>query len=85
MTCITVFVCNFLMIFLLGTQTLHVTNHRCVWAATTSMALGLCGWTVTAIIAQHKDAALGSPVFLAYWIAGPVGSVCAMKATRWLR
>ena len=82
MTALTIFACQFTMIFLLGTQTPHVTNHRCIWAAITSGALGICAWTVTATIARHQDAAMWSPVFLAYWVAGPAGIVAAMKVCK---
>ena len=74
---IAVFVAQYLMVLLLGLQSLNVRDRHYVMAAATSFLLGVCGFYVTSIVGDAK----GQSLTILWWsfvIAGPCGIVTAM-------
>lgn len=82
-TALTVFVCQFIYVLLLGIQSLNVRDNRHCTAAVTSGVLGMLGYYLTAAIARHADAPIGSSVWIAFVAAGPCGIVTAMHLHAW--
>ena len=79
------FVSQFLLVFLLGTQSINVVRGYYVAAAFTSLLLGICGWFAIGIIAESTTYDLTSFTFLSYIVAGPVAIISAMKFHSYLR
>ena len=73
------FVSQFLLVFLLGTQSINVVRGYYVAAAFTSFLLGICGWFAIGIIAESTTYDLTSFTFFSYIVAGPLGVILAMK------
>lgn len=73
---ILVFISQFLLILLLGMQSLNVRDGRYFLAAITSLLLGIMGFYVTAQIAIVKEAL--TSVWWFYIVAGPLGIVTSM-------
>ena len=73
------FVSEFLLVFLLGTQSINVVRGYYVAAAFTSLLLGICGWFAIGIIAESTTYDLTSFTFLSYIVAGPAAIISAMK------
>lgn len=70
---LTVFVCQFLLIMLMGIQSLNVQGRKYFAAGATSFLLGIGQFTVTAAIATAKDGGLLSPLGIAFLLGGPLG------------
>ena len=79
------FVSQFLLVFLLGTQSINVVRGYYVAAAFTSLLLGICGWFAIGIIAESTTYDLTSFTFLSYIVAGPLAIISAMKFHSYLR
>lgn len=75
---ISIFLAQFLMIFLLGLQQLNVQGKHYLAAAITSLLLGVCGWTITSTIAAAHLEGLWSSIGISFLIAGPLGILAAM-------
>ena len=73
------FVSQFLLVFLLGTQSINVVRGYYVAAAFTSLLLGICGWFAIGIIAESTTYDLTSFTFFSYIVAGPLAIVSAIK------
>jgi hypothetical protein len=72
-----VFVAQYLMVLLLGLQSLNVRDRHYVLAGITSFMLGVCGFYVTSIVGAAK----GQVLTILWWsfvIAGPCGIITAM-------
>jgi len=74
---ILVFVSQYLLILLLGLQSLNVRDGRVFLAAITSLLLGITGFYVTAQIAIVKEAL--TSVWWFYIFAGPLGIMTSIK------
>ena len=71
-----IFIAQYFMVMLLGLQTINV-SHFNIWNAVfVSIALGVCGFTVTSIIANVNK--LRSLEGLAFVCAGPLGIVTSI-------
>jgi hypothetical protein len=79
------FVSQFLLVFLLGLQSLNVMRGYYVAAAFTSLLLGICGWFAIGIIAESTTYDLTLFTFFSYIVAGPVAIISAMRFHQWLR
>jgi len=75
---INIFLAQFIMIMLLGLQSINVNRGDKVMAAITSFLLGICGFYVTGSVAKAYVDGIMSSVFVAYLIAGPLGIVTSM-------
>lgn len=75
---VTIFAAQAAMVFLLGFQSLSVHGRHYVLAAVGSLLLGVTGYQITAIIAQASVGAVGSAVWWAYIVAGPIGITASM-------
>ncbi len=75
-----VFTAQFFMVFLLGLQSLNVNRGHYMSAATTSLALGVCGFYITATIAAVHGEGMGTWLWWSYIAAGPMGIVASMWA-----
>lgn len=85
MQCLTIFVCQFAYVALLGLQSRNVQHANCAGAGIVSALLGIAGLTITTIIARTAIAEGGWPVWIAYVVAGPVGIVFAIRFDTWRR
>ncbi len=72
-----VFVAQYLMVLLLGLQSLNVRDHHYVLAGITSFLLGVCGFYVTSVVGAAKGQAL-TILWWSFVVAGPCGIVTAM-------
>lgn len=77
---IKIFIAQFLMIFLLGLQSINVNRGHKLIAALTSFGLGVAGFYVTGTIAQAYQEGMFSSTFISFIFAGPCGIVCSMFA-----
>lgn len=77
---IKIFLAQFLMIALLGLQSINVNQRKKTFAAITSLCLGVTGFHVTGTIAQAYQQGMFSSIFLAYVLAGPCGIVFSISA-----
>lgn len=77
LTCLGVFVAQFVYVLLLGLQSMNVNHDRRFMAAATSLALGTFGFHITASIAASRGDEFGC-VWWAYVLAGPSGIVTSM-------
>lgn len=69
---------QFVMILLLGLQSLNVNQRRYLAAAITSLLLGVIGFYLTGTVAEaHKDGAF-TLTWWAYISGGPAGIVASM-------
>lgn len=80
-----IFVCQFVLIFLLGTQSQHVRDGKKLASAITSLLLGVAGWTITGIVSTAYVSGMFSLVFFSFIIAGPCGIVCSIMAHQYFR
>ena len=70
---IVIFVCQFVLIFLMGIQSQLVRDGRIMYAAITSLLLGVMGWSITGIISSAYGQGMLSVVFFSFILAGPAG------------
>jgi len=86
---IKIFLAQFLMIFLLGLQSINVNRGHKLLAALTSFGLGIAGFYVTGTIAQAYQEGMFSSMFLSFILSGPCGIVVSMmvhpKIVKWLK
>ena len=75
---LTVFVCQYIMIGLLGLQSLNVRDGQKVHAAFTSLLLGIVGFQITGIISSVYSQGMLSLVFVSFVLAGPLGIYTSM-------
>lgn len=81
---LTIFVCQYIMIFLLGLQSLTVKDGRKIQAAIVSLCLGIMGWNTTGIVSSHYHDGMMSPIFLSFLFGGPAGIVTSIAFNNWL-
>lgn len=82
MTAIVVFLVQFAYVLLLGLQSRNVNEGHYLAAAGTSIALGIFGLTLTAMIVNAALLQPSPAVLVAYVLAGPVG-ICAAMWLHW--
>lgn len=84
-----VFGAQFVMIFLLGIQSLNVNGKHYVSAAITSALLGVFGFYLTGTIAAAHQQGMFSVIWWSFVTAGPLGIITSMKLhpvlVRWFR
>lgn len=75
---LTIFLCQYLVVLLLGLQSQNVRDRKMLAAAITSLLLGVTGWLVTGIVATAYHSGMLSLVFFSFIVAGPCGIVSSM-------
>lgn len=75
---VTIFMAQAAMVFLLGFQSLSVHGRHYIMASIGSLFLGVTGYQITAIIAHSSLESVGSLVWVAYVVAGPIGITASM-------
>lgn len=78
MKALALFAAQYVYVLLLGLQSLNVNGRHYALAASGSVALGTLGFWLTAMIADVRLEAIGSPVWWAYIAAGPLGIVTSI-------
>lgn len=78
-----VFIAQYLMVLLLGLQSLNVRDRHYVGAAVTSFLLGVCGFFITSTVGSAKGMVL-TTLWWGFVLAGPCGIVTAMLIHPWL-
>ena len=73
-----VFCSQAFMVLCLGLQSLTVNQGIKTLAAINSLCLGVMGFYLTSVIAQANVHSVGTSVWFAYILAGPVGIVSSM-------
>ena len=79
------FVSQFLLVFLLGFQSLNVVRGYYVLAFLTSMLLGVAGWFTINIVANASMYDVLSITFIVYIFAGPIAIISAMRVHELIR
>ena len=79
MTELTIFIAQFVTIYLLGIQQQNVIGGHYTLAFITSLILGVSGWYLTSTVASANIEAIGTTVWWSFVIAGPLAIVSAMK------
>ena len=79
------FVSQFLLVFLLGFQSLNVVRGYYVLAFLTSMLLGVAGWFTINIVANASMYDVLSITFIVYIFAGPIAIISAMATHELIR
>ena len=84
-----VFVAQFVLIFLLGIQSLNVNRGHYFLAGLTSLMLGVVGFYITGTVAAAHKEGMYSGVWWAFIIGGPLGIITSMKLHpiihRWMK
>lgn len=75
---VTIFVSQFVLIGLLGIQTMNVAGRHYVAAAITSFILGVASFHVTAVIAEVGRAGMFTDKWYTFLAAGPIAIVTAI-------
>ena len=73
-----VFLFQLVYVLLLGLQTLNVVDRNYLGAWSVSLLLGMIGFWMTAVIAEVKTDGVGSSVWWAFVLSGPIGICMAM-------
>ena len=73
------FVSQFLLVFLLGFQSLNIVRGYYVLAFLTSLFLGVASWFTINIVANASMFDVLSITFIVYIFAGPIAIISAMK------
>ncbi|TKB53291.1 hypothetical protein [Ferrimonas aestuarii] len=86
---LTTFICQFLVVYLLGVQSLMVRDGNCIGAAMGSIAIGVTQYLVIGIISHIGVDGLFSLTGAAFLLAGPIAIVCSIKShpklAEWLK
>ena len=80
-----IFVCQFFMVFLLGTQSQFVRDAKILEASITSLLLGIAGWTVTGVVSSAYASGIMTVVYFSFILAGPVGIASSIWLHRKLK
>ena len=79
------FVSQFLLVFLLGFQSLNIVRGYYVLAFLTSLFLGVASWFTINIVANASMFDVLSITFIAYIFAGPIAIISAMRTHELIR
>lgn len=75
----TIFINQFLVIYMLGLQSLMVRDGNIVGAMAGSLAIGIGSFYLYGAIGQLGPEAIGTSMFYAFIVAGPLAIATAMK------
>jgi len=73
-----IFAAQFVVIWMLGLQSINVNRGHYVLAALTSFGLGIVGFYVTGVVAMVFQNGMLNTMFISFIVAGPCGIVTSM-------